>query len=401
MELGVYSLLLLVAALNGVVLGVLLLLPIGRHVGSRWLCALIGAIALRLAPYILGFAGAYDRYQWLTFAPFDLTLFWGPLLWAYMTTLTSGSPPPRIRWHLAPGAVQLVYQLVCFALPLDRKQEWYTGVHMDVIEPVGVVLVLASLGAYGLAALRTYESWQRWLDDNESNREESRHWWLRVIFGGIALTAVVASVLFVVHVAVAPVDYFARIPVVVILGVLVYLMGFLGIRYGRNAIQRHAPPVACDDDSDPRIGMLAAPDEFTSAADTATKDYGIQADAWRQRVIEEGWHRDSQLTLDTLARALCTSSRTLSRALNDGLGVSFNTFVNELRVADARRMLSERNAPTALEVAFAVGFSSKASFNRAFKRHAGETPSEHRAGAVTALSGASRVAPTGDDQVPP
>jgi len=80
MHFGPYSLLLLVAAANGRLLATLLLLPVGKHPGSKALAALVAAIALRIAPYILGFAGAYDTHPALTFAPFDVTLAWGPLL---------------------------------------------------------------------------------------------------------------------------------------------------------------------------------------------------------------------------------------------------------------------------------------------------------------------------------
>jgi len=83
MHFGPYSLLLLVAAANGLLLATLLLLPVGKHPGSTALAALAAlaaAIALRIAPYVLGFAGAYDTHPALTFAPFDVTLAWGPLL---------------------------------------------------------------------------------------------------------------------------------------------------------------------------------------------------------------------------------------------------------------------------------------------------------------------------------
>lgn len=76
MHFGPYSLLLLVATANGLRLAALLL-PFGRHVGSVWLAAPTASIALRITPYVLGFAGAYDLHPALTFAPFDLTLAWG------------------------------------------------------------------------------------------------------------------------------------------------------------------------------------------------------------------------------------------------------------------------------------------------------------------------------------
>ena len=228
MQFGPYSLLLSVAAANGAFLAALLLVQSSRHRGSAWLAALTAGLSLRLMPYILGFAGAYDVYPWLTFAPFDLTLAWGPLLWVYVVALSAGARPPRLAMHFAPAVVQLGYQLLAFALPAQAKWDWYSGGHLNVIEPSGTVLVLASLAGYGRAAYQRYEAWQGWLDANVSNREESRLGWLRVVLAGFGVTGAIGLVLAVVHWVVTPLDYFARLPVIVALAILSYVVALLG-----------------------------------------------------------------------------------------------------------------------------------------------------------------------------
>lgn len=386
MRFGVYSLLLAVAAANGLLLAALLLLRAGRHAGSPWLAALTAGLALRVAPYILGFGGAYDSHPALTFIPFDLTLSWGPLLWIYVTTLATRAAPPGWHRHFVPAALQVAYQVVAFSLPLPLKLRWYRSVHLDVVEPLGALLVLASVALYGLAAWRVYDRWQAWLDANVSNREESRLSWLRVILWGFGMTGALGVGLVVVHLLVRPLDYFARLPVIVALGLLAYLIALLGYRHGGQAIPLGAtapdlpqPPVPPPMPS--RVTPLhgAARPASDDEPSASGKDYAGDAAQWRERVIQEGWHRDSQLTLAVLAAALHVSTRSLSRALNEGLGESFNDFVNRVRVEEAVRRLAAPDAPDVLRVAYEVGFASKASFNRAFRRHAGTTPSEVRA----------------------
>ena len=367
MHFGPYSLLLLAAAANGLLLAALLLLPVGRHSGSAALAALVASIALRTAPYILGFAGAYDLHPALTFAPFDLTLAWGPLLWVYVTTLATGAPPLRCAWHFAPAVLQFAYQVVCFALPVATKWNWYGGGHLQIVEPLGAFLILVSLGAYSIAAWRAYERWQRWLDENLSNREESRLGWLRIMLLGMAATGALGAIMMVVHVAVRPLDYFARLPFIVVLAALTYLVGMLGFRFGRGAIA---------------ISLRrGTPAETPDARPTvATKNYAAQAAAWHDQILAAQWHHDPLLTLTTLAASLGTSPRTLSRTLNEGLGLSFNGFINGLRVDAAVVRLRQPGAPDVLRVALDVGFASKASFNRAFKAHTGTTPTALRDG---------------------
>jgi AraC-like DNA-binding protein len=405
MHLGRYSLILLVAAANALLLAALLLLPSGRHRGSRWLAALIIAIALRTAPYILGYAGAYDAYHWLTFAPFDVTLAWGPLLWVYVVTLSTGTAPARRSRHFVPVALQLTYQLLCFALPTPAKWSWYTGAHLTIVEPVGAVAIFVSLGVYGAAAWRTYEHWQSWLDDNVSNRDESRLVWLRVILLAVALTGVLGVVILLVHGFVTPLDYFARLPIIAALAALTYLLGFLGIRYGHGAI-----PLTSSISSEGRAStvLTAAPspgEPFDAHVASAARDgmddmdmraepslYDTQSELWRRRVVQQRWYRDPQLTLAKLALLLNTSPRTLSRVLNEGLGLSFNDFVNALRVEEVAARLRQPGRIDVLRAALDAGFASKASFNRAFKRHTGTTPTGIRS--ANTPGSASQVPPT-------
>ncbi|MCC7051766.1 MAG: AraC family transcriptional regulator [Gemmatimonadaceae bacterium] len=396
MTFGAYSLALGIAAANGVLLSLLLLHSSGRHRGSPWLAALTAGLALRLLPYILGFAGAYDLHPALTFAPFDTTLAWGPLLWVYVVVLSTGALPERWRWHVVPFLVQLLYQCVAFALPPAMKWDWYGGAHLQVIEPVGAVLVLASLGLYGFAAWRQYERWQAWLDANLSNREESRLGWLRLILAGFGVTGGIGVLLMVVHLAITPLDYFARMPVVAALALLAYLIALLGYRFGGQAIAMTAvaaasAPAAVADAPEPPEAAPAAPDLAAGTARAATKDYAGEAAAWRTRVRTAGWHRDPALTATRLAELLQVSTRSLSRTLNEGLGESFNDFINRIRVEEAVAILARPGAPDVLRVAFDVGFASKASFNRAFRRHAGATPTAIRDGQP---SPASQLPPT-------
>jgi len=378
MKLGAYSLMLAVAAANGAFLALLLVTQSGRHRGSRWLAVLTAGIALRLMPYILGFAGAYDAYPWLTFAPFDVTLTWGPLLWAYVVVLSTDAPPRRWPLHFIPAAIQFAYQGVAFMLPPTGKWHWYSGPHLDVIEPIGTVFVLLSLSAYGIAAYRRYEVWQVWLDGNLSNRDESRLGWLRLVLAGFALTGALGALMAAVHWTITPLDYFARLPVIVALAILAYLIALLGYRFGTQAIPMTDSAVENVPVLEP-VADFALLDAEAMSSRPSGKDYSAEAAAWRSRVKAAGWHRDPNLTLARLAQLLQTSTRSVSRTLNQGRGESFNDFVNRLRVEEAVTILARHHAPDVLRVAFDVGFASKASFNRAFKRHTGATPTGIRA----------------------
>ncbi len=91
-------------------------------------------------------------------------------------------------------------------------------------------------------------------------------------------------------------------------------------------------------------------------------------------------YRDDTLTLNTLAEKLDIPAHWLTRILNERLEQRFNDYVNAYRVREAMQLLKGKNGKDrgVLEVAFSVGFNSKAAFYRAFKKVTGKTPTEFK-----------------------
>jgi AraC-like DNA-binding protein len=115
-------------------------------------------------------------------------------------------------------------------------------------------------------------------------------------------------------------------------------------------------------------------------AGEALRDWRATGEAWRERLHAAEWWREPGLTLAELARRLGTNTNHLSRALNEGLGQNFSAVVNGMRAEEVARVLGGPEGDRdLLELAFDSGFSSKASFNRAFRAVHGCSPSEFRA----------------------
>lgn len=89
-------------------------------------------------------------------------------------------------------------------------------------------------------------------------------------------------------------------------------------------------------------------------------------------------YRNNELRLSDLAESMDISVHHLSQLLNDNKRQNFFDFINAHRVEEAKAIISEGKFRTLLEVAFAVGFNNKNSFNTAFKKHMGMTPSAYR-----------------------
>jgi len=86
----------------------------------------------------------------------------------------------------------------------------------------------------------------------------------------------------------------------------------------------------------------------------------------------------SDFSLPDLANKLNVSVHTLSQAINDGLSKSFFEMLAEYRIEEAKRYLIDQPNIKIEEIAEQVGYNSKSSFNTAFKKITGKTPSEFR-----------------------
>ena len=86
------------------------------------------------------------------------------------------------------------------------------------------------------------------------------------------------------------------------------------------------------------------------------------------------------LSLRNLADQMGMNSRELSIIINQKLNQHFFDFVNGYRIKEAMNILVDpaKKGETVLEILYEVGFNSKSSFNTAFKKHTGKTPTEFR-----------------------
>jgi YesN/AraC family two-component response regulator len=86
----------------------------------------------------------------------------------------------------------------------------------------------------------------------------------------------------------------------------------------------------------------------------------------------------SDFSLPELAHQLGTTVHILSQSINEGLGKNFFEMVAEYRVKEAKHLLVDKPNIKVEEIAEQVGYNSKSSFNTAFKKLTGSTPSEYR-----------------------
>lgn len=361
---GPMSVTLLICAAQGVLLAILLWRAEANRSANRWLALLILAVAALMTPYVIGYAGFYERWPWLSFAPVSLTLAFGPLLYLYTVMLVEG-PPPRVWPHFLPVAVQFLAYALVFPFPLAVKNRWNEAVHEPFVDPALDIAALVSIAIYSAAAYRGYRNYRRWLDENRTDSADFEPVWIRNFLAALAtMGAIWAGFLIAKQIDPAR-DYFDQFPLYVAFSVLVLYLGIAGWRHAETRF--------------PHAIAASMPDLPPAPTPASMRDWAAQGSAWIARIEAEELWRDPALTLASLARILGTNTTYLSRALGAASGENFNAVINRRRVAAMQALLTTHTEQRdLLTIAFDVGFNSKASFNRAFQDFAGMSPSAWR-----------------------
>lgn len=96
------------------------------------------------------------------------------------------------------------------------------------------------------------------------------------------------------------------------------------------------------------------------------------------KIVEKELFLDPNITLEEMAKELNIPKHILSHYLNESLEKSFSTFINELRIEKAKKLLQTKMSFTIENIGYESGFNSKSTFFTAFKKLTGQTPSEYQ-----------------------
>jgi len=110
------------------------------------------------------------------------------------------------------------------------------------------------------------------------------------------------------------------------------------------------------------------------------KEYNEELLKLKKYMIEGKPFLNPSLTIQDVSKDVGIPVRDLSVLINHKLEQHFYDFVNTYRIEEAMDILKDvtKSKVTVLEILYEVGFNSKSSFNTAFKKHTGVTPTDYR-----------------------
>ena len=86
---------------------------------------------------------------------------------------------------------------------------------------------------------------------------------------------------------------------------------------------------------------------------------------------------DQKITLESIAQIVYLSPAYFSRIFKKEMGITFNAFVNNIRIEKSKSLLKD-NKLKMLDIALMVGFESQSYFTKVFKKTTGISPLKYR-----------------------
>lgn len=326
--------------------------------GHRGICVLLLLLAFSALMNILE---ANDITPILTqFTPTFLLLF-GPMLYLARSLLTKNTLNKRDGLHFLPALLSMAFS-----------------------QYVQAIIALGTLSrlAYSVLTARQLQQYKRHLDAERSDSDEYSFKWM--------IWVVVISASFnVIDLVRLNLQPFIT-PEINVIGQGVnnalWLVMVMFITYKLN-LQQSAPAIESKSNGEAqasRSGSYSTGEEGYSNGkgqciekeDAA--QYATIFSALDVQIKEEHWFLIERLTLAQLSEFSGFQQRDISRAINLNANKSFNEYINALRVDYVCQAIRNHTHKSITELTFDAGFSSKASFNRAFKQVTKLTPTQFK-----------------------
>ena len=369
--LGVFN---FAAALQGLFLAYLLINKKGDQSEYRYLALLVLIVSLSMLGPVLGISGYYRQLPYLIRVSEPLTLLFGPLLYIYVYVLSEGKPPRLFYLHFLPFLIYMGALFPFYVLPPAEKIAF---VEIQISKKVpnlwaqAIRLVHASI--YVFISLRQIRSLQQKLkqafsDLNKFKLDQSVHI-LRSYTIIIAICFVICMVSLVHPMDFVVVNNIAALSVGLLIYSLVYVNWSHPVIAPVVLPEQEAIPNQQEPTDRKRLNYYLSEEQFLKYADKL-----------ETILSEQQVYLDPELSLNNLSEFLGIPAYQVSEVINRHYKLSFFDLINQFRVNEVKKRLINPayNHFSVLAISMDCGFNSKSSFNNAFKKITGTTPSEYR-----------------------
>lgn len=373
---NIWAILILLGAVQAIFLAFVLILSPKNRIANRWLGALLLVISLNLLEYSFSMTGLAFYYPNIIAISYPFLFCMGPFYWFHIQYQLGYSNKFKKSdlLHFIIPLLSFVLLLPFYLLDESAKREFLDRIFYNgsVSIPVSQFLFMAAhlvqTFIYVFYSYRSISKLTGEFKEEQSNTlfEQKLSYldtFTKTFLGWLLMFLLLLILLFALDSYLIQMDYVS----VLITSVLIFVIAYSVLR---NPQVFNESAKINENTTNSKYQTSALNDQEIKHITQSLTNYFEEDKPYLQH----------DLKLSDVAEMLSIPSHHLSQAINQELNLNFYEFVNNYRVDEAKKMLSQRNNNhlKILAVAFEVGFNSKSTFNRVFKEHTKLTPSEYR-----------------------
>ena len=375
--------------INAVVISLLLLLK------KKNLPAQLFMIGLVLIVTFQAILNAFDTREFFMANPHLSKISWlipslfGPLVYLFTVKLCSYKPSLQKKdlLHFIPFLLYLILLLPWYLSSAEEKMAYLNNFELARKDDFGFLnqLSLLLILAYLVFTLLFLKKFRKRIQETFSEISMKRVEWMSTFAYAVLIVLVISSMGFYGHKFGIPVlnaIYHYNYALVVL---LVYWIAYKALLqpliFEPFAIPPHEPDLPEVPENQEIAGELVAaePDGRKYNRSGLGEE---QAEQLYAQLIEfmktKKPYLNPEINIYQLAILLNIKKHHLSQVINERTGMNFFDFINTFRVEEIKKNLTHSSMKnlTLLGIALESGFNSKATFNSAFKKFTGLTPSD-------------------------
>ena len=368
------------AALQGIFLTWLIAHGKPRDTRSLVLGLLTFVLSVSLLGGIYGMTGYYKIFPHFINVLDPLFLLYGPLLYIYIFVLTKNRLPKFYLLHALPFVVYIISFIPLYLKSGEEKIQFAEYIFLNSRVPMEALLMqlgrVVYISVYVIISLVLVKTHQKRIKDNFSDIEKislSQAKRILYFFLGVMIIAMVSFAL----------GYKLSYSFSVSNNIIGFFVGIIiyALAYSTWKTQNIQPSEIADTTS-------VSHENYSSDAKIKGRSVFVlsdeQLDNFRIRlenaIREEKIFIENELSLAELSKKINVQPYQLSELISRVYGESFFDFINRYRIEEIKARLDDpaSDSYSLLGIAMDCGFNSKSSFNTAFKKFTGLTPSEYR-----------------------
>lgn len=363
----IYSTLFLLSAIHGIFLTIILISNSRKQINANTFLAFLLAIisGYQLREFIT-LEGYFENFPHLmaVFVPFLFLL--GPLYFFYIRFTLK----PETKLHKK-NAMHLIPALICFISILPfyvksgaEKLALYHAPHPENFQlapnrAIYYGLIFLSAFIYGTKSLSLITGKSNAPDGRTIKSIRIKLNWLKYYTWSFLFFLFCFFLAQIVFIFTDFHQYYVMLSTVLASSILIHFVGYWAVKESRII------------ESD-KIGLKGSKLPQKRMSELKSKIIKI--------LEEERAYLKSDLSADDFCERLSINSHYLSQLINQEFGCNLTYLTNSYRIEEARKMIKSQdyNHLSFLGIAIEVGFNTKNTFTRTFKRHTGQTPSEYK-----------------------